>query len=102
MIPPLFDSRINLTDASNGQDYGNYQSDEVNAAMDEASAEPDLDAANEQWAAIDQKLAEDVAYIPLDTTKFYYLRGSNIENYVNAVSTSGYPDLGVISVAGGK
>ena len=43
VIPPLFDSRINLTKASNGQDYGNYQSDEVNAAMDAASAETDLD-----------------------------------------------------------
>ena len=25
VIPPLFDSRINLTENSNGQDYGNYQ-----------------------------------------------------------------------------
>ena len=25
VIPPLFDSRINLTAASNGQDYGNYR-----------------------------------------------------------------------------
>ena len=25
VIPPLFDSRINLTKTSNGQDYGNYQ-----------------------------------------------------------------------------
>ena len=46
VIPPLFDSRINLTKASNGQDYGNYKNDEVNAAMDAASAEIDLDKAN--------------------------------------------------------
>jgi peptide/nickel transport system substrate-binding protein len=101
VIPPLFDSRINLTKASNGQDYGNYQSDEVNAAMDAASSEADIDKANTMWSDIDNTLAEDVAYIPLDTTKFYFLRGSNIENYVNAVSTTGYPDLGVISVKGG-
>ncbi len=55
-------------------------------------------ASAEAWAGVDAKLAEDVAYIPLDTTNFYYLRGSNIANYVNAVSTSGYPDLGVISL----
>ena len=53
------------------------------------------------WADIDNMLAEDVAYIPLDVQMFYYLRGSNIENYVNAASTSGYPDLGVISVKDG-
>jgi peptide/nickel transport system substrate-binding protein len=98
VIPPLFDSRINLTKASNGQDYGNYKSDAVNAAMDAASAETDLDKANQQWADIDGMLADDVAYIPLDTTQFYFLHGSNIENYVNAVSTNGYPDLGAIAV----
>ncbi len=98
VIPPLFDSRINLTPTNNGQDYGNYDSDEANKLMDEAAAETDLDANAEAWAEVDNKLAEDVAYIPLDTTKFFYLRGSNIANYVNAVSTSGYPDLGVISL----
>lgn len=102
VIPPLFDSRINLTKTSNGQDYGNYESDEVNAAMDAASAEIDIDKANQMWAEVDNMLATDVAYIPLDTTKFYFLHGSNIENYVNAVSTSGYPDLGVISVKEGS
>jgi peptide/nickel transport system substrate-binding protein len=101
VIPPLFDSRINLTKNSNGQDYGNYDSDAVNAAMDAASAETDLDTANQMWADVDNMLAEDVAYIPLDVSQFYFLRGSNIENYVNSISTSGYPDLGVISVKDG-
>ena len=101
VIPPLFDSRINLSKASNGQDYGNYNSDAVNAAMDAASAEVDLDKANQMWADVDNMLAEDVAYIPLDVSQFYFLHGSNIENYVNSVSSSGYPDLGVISVKGG-
>ena len=101
VIPPLFDSRINLTKTSNAQDYGNYKSDAVNAAMDAASAEIDLDKANEMWAEVDTMLAEDVAYIPLDITKFYFLHGSNIENYVNSAGTSGYADLGVISVKDG-
>lgn len=101
VIPPLFDSRLNLTKASNGQDYGNYDSAEANDLIDQAAASSDVEAANEIYTQLDNLLAEDVAYIPLDTTKFYYLRGSNIENYVNAVSTSAYPDLGVISVANG-
>ena len=99
VIPVLFDGRINLTPTTNGNDYGNYNSDEANALMDEAAAETDLEAAPQKWAEVDAKLAEDVAYIPLDTNNFYYLRGSNIANYVNAVSTSGYPDLAVISLA---
>jgi peptide/nickel transport system substrate-binding protein len=98
VIPPLFDSRINISKASNGQDYGNYKSDAVNAAMDAASAETDLDKANTMWADVDKMLSDDVAYIPLDTSQFYYLRGSNIENYVNSSGTSGYADLGCIAV----
>jgi peptide/nickel transport system substrate-binding protein len=50
------------------------------------------------WADIDNMLVQDVAYIPLDVTQFYFMHGSNIENYVNAASTNGYPDLGCIAV----
>ena len=53
------------------------------------------------WSEVDNMLAEDVAYIPLDTSKFYFLHGSELENYVNAISTSGYTDLGVLSVKNG-
>ncbi|HCB04338.1 MAG TPA: ABC transporter substrate-binding protein, partial [Nocardioides bacterium] len=68
---------------------------------DAASAETDIDKANQMWSDVDNMLAEDVAYIPLDTTKFYFLRGSQLENYVNSISTSGYVDLGVLSVKDG-
>jgi peptide/nickel transport system substrate-binding protein len=98
VIPPLFDSRINLTKESNGQDYGNYKSDEVNAAMDAASQMTDLDEQAKAYAAIDATMGADVAYIPLDIPQFFYLRGSNIDGYVNSVSTSGYPDLATISL----
>jgi len=98
VIPPLFDSRINISKASNGQDYGNYKSDAVNAAMDATAQETDLDKANQEWADIDKMLSDDVAYIPLDVSQFYFLRGSNIENYVNSSGTSGYADLGCIAV----
>ena len=98
VIPLLFDGRVNLSATTNGNDYGNYDSDEANALMDAAAAETDLDVAAEKWGEVDAKLADDVAYIPLDTSKFYFLRGSNVANYVNAVSTSGYPDLAVISL----
>ena len=50
------------------------------------------------YAKLDAQLGKDTAYIPLDITKFYYLHGSNVDNYVNSVSTSGYPDLAVISL----
>lgn len=98
VIPPLFDSRINLTANSNGQDYGNYKSAEVNQMIDEAAAAPDVDTAAAKYAEIDAQLGEDVAYIPLEITVFNFLHGSKVTGYINGAGTSGYPDLGGIGV----
>lgn len=100
VIPPLFDSRINLTGSSNGNDYGNYKGGpEVNQLIDDAYAEPDLTAAAEKWAAVDAKLGEDVAYIPLEITIFNFLHGSKITGYINGPAVNGYADLALIGVS---
>ncbi|MBE7372821.1 ABC transporter substrate-binding protein [Dermacoccus sp. PAMC28757] len=99
VIPALFDSRLNLTEKSNGQDYGNYKSDEVNKMIDEAAKKTSVDEAGEVYKQIDKKLGEDVAYIPLEIQKFYYLRGSKVTNYINNPATSMYPDLGAVGVS---
>ncbi|MEV7431303.1 MULTISPECIES: ABC transporter substrate-binding protein [unclassified Nocardioides] len=99
VIPPLFDSRINLTGSSNGNDYGNYKGGpEVDKMIDAAYAETDLDAAAEKWAEVDAKLGEDVAYIPLEITIFNFLHGSKVTGYANNVSVNGYADLALIGV----
>ncbi len=98
VIPPLFDSRINLTSASNGQDYGNYRSDKVNKMIDEAAQMSDLNEQAKKYAEIDAQLGQDVAYIPLEVTQFYMLRGSKVTGYVNTPASNGYPDLGAIGV----
>lgn len=100
VIPALFDSRVNLTEKSNGQDYGNYKSDEVNKMIDEAAAASSVEKQAEVYKKIDKKLGEDVAYIPLEVQKFYYLRGSKVTNYINNPATSMYPDLGAVGVSG--
>jgi len=98
VIPPLFDSRINLTSASNGQDYGNYRSDTVNNLIDKAA---NLGSVSEQakvYAQIDDQLGKDVAYIPLEVTQFYYLHGSKVTGYLQSPASSGYVDLGSTGV----
>jgi peptide/nickel transport system substrate-binding protein len=95
---PLFDSRINLTPRSNGQDYGNYRSDAVNALFDEAANASDVPAAAEIYAKADEQLGKDVAYVPLTVQKFYYLHGSGVAAYEQSAATNGYPDLGSIGV----
>jgi peptide/nickel transport system substrate-binding protein len=98
VIPPLFDSRINLTSASNGQDYGNYRSDTVNKLIDKAANLGDLNEQAKVYQQIDDELGKDVAYIPLEVTQFYYLHGSKVTGYLQSPASSGYPDLGGIGV----
>ncbi|MHA3701692.1 ABC transporter substrate-binding protein [Jatrophihabitans sp. YIM 134969] len=99
VIPPLFDSRVNLSAQSNGQDYGYYDSDETNAKIDEAYATSDDAARAKIWGDLDESLAKEVAYIPLDNPAFPRLHGSKVTNYVESASTNGYPDLGQLGAA---
>ncbi|HEY2041200.1 MAG TPA: ABC transporter substrate-binding protein [Jatrophihabitans sp.] len=99
VIPALFDSRINLTSSSNGQDYGLYSSDVVNKMIDDALNQSDVTQQANSWAGIDQQLAKDVAYIPLLINKFIMIHGSGVKGYINNPDVSMYPDLGVLGVA---
>lgn len=98
VIPPLFDSRVNLSKSSNQNDYGNYKSDAVNKLIDQAQAQSDVSAAAKIWNQADAQLGKDVAYIPLEITQFYMLHGSKVDPYVQNPATSMYPDLGDIAV----
>lgn len=98
VLPALFDSRVNLNSKTNGQDYGNYKDDKANQMMDEAAAKPTLEEQTKAYVDLDKYLGEQVAYVPLDITRFYFLRGSNVTNYIVDPASSMYPDLGSIGV----
>jgi len=95
---PLFDSRPNLTENSDGQDYGAYKSDEFNKLVDQAQNAGTLE---DQTAALQQAdlvLGQDTAYIPLEIAQFYFLHGSKVTNFTTTPASSMYPDLGAIGV----
>jgi len=98
VIPPLFDGRIQLNAASNGNDYGYYNNPELNKMIDAAYAEVDLTKQAALWGDMDEFLAKDGAYIPLQYQKFFLAWGSSIKGWVDNPSTSNYPDLGAIGV----
>lgn len=98
VIPALFDSRINLTAKSNGQDYGNYASDAANTAMDQAMTETDVSKQGEGLAKVDEQIAKDYAYVPLGVQKFNWVWGSKVTGYIDNPAVSMYPDLGSIGV----
>ncbi|GGF36084.1 ABC transporter [Marmoricola endophyticus] len=98
VTPPLFDSRPNLTKNSTGQDYGNYKSDTFNKIVDQAQSAADLGDQTKALQAADEQLGKDFAYIPLESQKFNFLRGSKVSGYNNTPASAMYPDLGPISL----
>lgn len=98
VIPSLFDSRLNLTSASNGLDFGYYRNDVVNKVMDKAYATSDPGARARAWGSIDETLAKDVAYIPLRTQKLFLAWGSGVTGWIDNPAVGHYPDLGSLGV----
>jgi peptide/nickel transport system substrate-binding protein len=97
-IPPLFDGRVNLTATSSNQDYGWYNNDEVNKAIDAAYLIPDADAREKAWGAIDQMISKDGGVIPLVSQKFTFVNGSSIQGATVNPQFGGYIDLATISL----
>jgi peptide/nickel transport system substrate-binding protein len=100
VIPPLFDSRANISSGSLGQDYGKYVGDELNAKIDEAANATDLDTQFAALAEADSILARDMVYMPLEIAKFNWVTGSKVDFHVTPGSNA-FPDLGLIGLRDG-
>jgi len=98
VIPPLFDSRPNFSPTTCGQNYGCYQDEEFEALVDEAANASDVDAQVAALVEADAKLGEDVAYMPLDVSKFNWLHGSQVTGFTTTAASSSYPEIGLIGV----
>lgn len=98
VLPPLFDSRPNFSPATCGNNYGCYQSDEFETLIDEAANAADVDDQVDALVRADAQLGEDYAYIPLDVTKFNWLRGSQVTGFTTTPASSAYPEMGLIGV----
>ena len=98
VIPPLFDSRPNLTADSTGQDYGSFKDDAINKQMDAALTIPDAAAREKAWGDIDEAIQKKVGSVPLDNQKFMFVHGSGVKNYTDNAILGGYVELATISV----
>lgn len=99
VIPPLLDSRINITSGGSGQDYGWFDDKEINAKMDEINKIADMAKREKAWGDLDTEIVtKKFAIIPLIVDKFVFVRGSNVVGaFVNGTYT-GYYDLATISL----
>lgn len=99
VIPPLFDSRPNISKTTCGNDYGCYHSDELNKILDEAANASNVEDQQAKMQEADAFLGKEYAYIPLDNQKFNWLYGSKVTGFTTTPASSGYPELGLIGVS---
>jgi peptide/nickel transport system substrate-binding protein len=98
VIPPLFDGRVNISAGGAGQDYGYFNDDEVNKAIDAAYLIADADQREKAWGDIDETISKKGGVIPLVNQKFTFAWGSNVKNFETNALMGGYVDLANISV----
>lgn len=98
VLPPLFDSRPNISSTSCNNDYGCYESDAFNKLIDEAANAASVDEQIAKLQEADALLGEDVGYIPLDNQKFNWMHGSKVTGFTTTAASSSYPELGLIGV----
>jgi peptide/nickel transport system substrate-binding protein len=98
VIPSLFDSRVNLSARSSGQDYGRFASPAVNARIDAASLIADPWLREKAWADLDESLAAQVAAIALTDAKSVFVHGAGVTDYVDNQALFGTVDLATVAL----
>jgi peptide/nickel transport system substrate-binding protein len=98
VIPSLFDSRVNLTATSSGQDYGRFASPGFNAKIDAAALIPDVSDREKAWGKLDEELSAQVAVIPLTNQKSVFVHGSGVTGYIDNQALGGTVDLATVAV----
>jgi peptide/nickel transport system substrate-binding protein len=99
VLPPLFDSTINITSAGPGRDYGYWKDKELNAWMAETEATADTAEREKEWAAIDASLLSKGAYIGLAERRALYIAGSDVRNLSANTVLGGVVEMADIAVA---
>ena len=98
VIPPLFDSRANLSPAGAGRNYGHVNDPRANEKMDAIAAMPDAAARDRAWAALDATLVRRGVYVALAQHRALYVAGSDVEGLAVNDALGGYVDLAAVAV----
>ena len=99
ILPPLFDSSINLTDAGPGRDYGYFEDRDLDEQMARTAVIPDRTEREAAWADVDRSLLEQGAYIGLAERRALYVAGSDVRNLSANPVLGGVLEFADIAVA---
>jgi len=87
ILPPLFDSSINITKVGPGRDYGYWADKQLDTQMAKVNTVADSAAREKAWGDIDASLLAKGAYIGLAERRALYVAGSDVRNLsANAVA----------------
>jgi peptide/nickel transport system substrate-binding protein len=98
VIPSLFDSRLNLSAESSGQDYGRFASAAFSAKIDAATVIPDATRREKAWGDLDKEIAANVTAIALTNSKSMFVHGTEVAGYFDNPALFGTVDMATVSV----
>ncbi len=98
VIPPLFDSRINVTKSGNGRDIGGFTDEAVNQEITRIATLHDLASQASAWGALDASLAERGVFIALAQRKALFVAGSSVTGLRANEALGGFVDLATMGV----
>jgi peptide/nickel transport system substrate-binding protein len=93
VIPPLFDGRQIVPEGN--QNFAQLNDPTINAGMDAAAKIPAGTAADDAWAALDLKVQQTGAIIPLRYERALFLRGSKV---TGARLNAQFSDISLLNV----
>jgi peptide/nickel transport system substrate-binding protein len=98
VIPPLFDSRLNLSASGNGRDFGGFADAAVNTEITRIGTLSDARARAAAWSALDAKLAERGVFVALAQRKALFVAGSSVTGLSANEALGGFVDLATVGV----
>jgi peptide/nickel transport system substrate-binding protein len=98
ILPPLFDSSINITKVGPGRDYGYWADKDLDARMAKVNTIADRTAREKAWADIDASLMAKGAYIGLAERRALYMAGSDVRNLSANTVAGGVVEFADIAV----
>ena len=98
ILPPLFDSSINITKVGPGRDYGYWADPKLDATMAKVNSVADPAAREKAWADVDTSLLAKGAYIGLAERRALYIAGSDVRNLSANTVAGGVVEFADIAV----
>lgn len=98
VIPPLFDSRLNLSDSGSGRDFGGFSDAAVNAEITRIGTVSDATARADAWSRLDASLAQRGVFVALAQRKALFVAGSAVTGLSANEALGGFVDLAAVGV----